>query len=86
MNRFEEITAALDQLDELESVDLVDLRKLMIEIEEFVNSEQYEALSVDQRSHIQEARKGNPHPLHLSHYISKGHEEGTDQRHQPGIF
>ncbi len=57
MNRFEEITTALEQLNELESVDLVDLRKLMIEIEEFVNSEQYSALSVEQRSQIQEARK-----------------------------
>jgi tetratricopeptide (TPR) repeat protein len=66
MNRFEEITTALEQLNELESVDLVDLRKLMIEIEEFVNSEQYSVLSVEQRGQIQEARKTLRTRIHQS--------------------
>jgi tetratricopeptide (TPR) repeat protein len=57
MNRFEEINAALEQLKEQESVDLVDLRKIMIEIEEFVNSDQYSILSIEQRGQIQEERK-----------------------------
>jgi tetratricopeptide (TPR) repeat protein len=57
MNRFDEISSALEQLNEQENVDLVDLRKMMIEIEEFVNSEHYTSLSIEQRGQIQEARK-----------------------------
>jgi tetratricopeptide (TPR) repeat protein len=57
MNSFEQINSALEQLNEQEGVDLVDLRKMMIEIEEFVNSDQYNSLSIDQRGQIQEARK-----------------------------
>jgi tetratricopeptide (TPR) repeat protein len=57
MNRFEDITSALEQINEQESVDLVDLRKIMIEIEEFVNSDQYTTLSIEQRGQMQEARK-----------------------------
>jgi tetratricopeptide (TPR) repeat protein len=57
MNRFEDITSALEQINEQESVDLVDLRKIMIEIEEFVNSDQYSTLSIEQRGQMQEARK-----------------------------
>jgi tetratricopeptide (TPR) repeat protein len=57
MNGFDEISSALEQLNEQENVDLVDLRKMMIEIEEFVNSEQYTSLSIEQRGQIQEARK-----------------------------
>jgi hypothetical protein len=93
MNRFEEITTALEQLNELESVDLVDLRKLMIEIEEFVNSEQYSDLSVEQRGQIQEARKtlrsrirqSEPQDLGTMPGVGESSESPGDGRGQPAI-
>ena len=55
-----ELTNLIDRFEQLrgqEEVDLVDLRRLILEVEDLLNSEAYNAMSVGERSEVQNLRK-----------------------------
>jgi tetratricopeptide (TPR) repeat protein len=56
MNPFEELAQQIQQLRERSTSSQVDWRNLLLEIEEFINSAHYEALSSDERNLLQTAR------------------------------
>jgi len=57
MNSFNEIEKQVQELQDRSSASLVDLRHLLLDIEELVNSPDYQTLAVDQRNTLQVARK-----------------------------
>jgi tetratricopeptide (TPR) repeat protein len=57
MNSFDEIEKKNQELRESASASVVDLRHLLLDIEELVNSPDYQILALDQRSTIQATRK-----------------------------
>ena len=57
MNLFNEIEKQYQELQDRSSASLVDLRHLLLDIEELVNSPDYQILALDQRSTLQTARK-----------------------------
>ena len=57
MNLYDELNRQIEQLRNRESATLVDLRNLLLEIEEFLSSQDYQALPPDERSQLQSARK-----------------------------
>jgi tetratricopeptide (TPR) repeat protein len=57
MSPFEELESQIEQLHTRENATLVERRHLLLEIEEFINSPDYQALSPDERSRLQLARK-----------------------------
>ena len=57
MTHFEILSSQVVDVIRMDPPDLVELRKLMLEVDEFINSEEYQALSMDERSQLQEIRK-----------------------------
>ena len=57
MNSFNEIEKRYQELQDYPSASLVDLRHLLLDIEELVSSPDYQTLALDQRSTLQAARK-----------------------------
>jgi tetratricopeptide (TPR) repeat protein len=57
MNEYNELDRQIEQLLELESAGLVELRNLLLEIEEFISSGDYQEITGDERSRLQAARK-----------------------------
>ena len=57
MSPFEALESQIEQLRSRETVTLVEKRNLLLEIEEFINSPDYQALSPDERNRLQQARK-----------------------------
>src|SRR4030066_907625 len=57
MNSFNEIEKQYQELQDRSSASLVDLRHLLLDIEELVSSPDYQTLALDQRSTLQAARK-----------------------------
>ena len=57
MSLYDELNRQIEQLRNRESATLVDLRNLLLEIEEFLSSQDYQALPPDERSQLQSARK-----------------------------
>ncbi|OGO25416.1 MAG: hypothetical protein A2W33_02910 [Chloroflexi bacterium RBG_16_52_11] len=57
MSSYEDLDRQIEQFRSRDSATLVDLRNLLLEIEEFINSEGYQALSPAERSQLQSARK-----------------------------
>ena len=57
MNAFDTLETQIEQLKNLTSASLAERRNLLLEIEEFINSEDYQALSPDERNRLQTARK-----------------------------
>jgi tetratricopeptide (TPR) repeat protein len=56
MNPFEELAQQIQQLRQRSAPSQVDQRNLLLEIEEFINSENYQAISSDERNLLQTAR------------------------------
>jgi tetratricopeptide (TPR) repeat protein len=57
MNAYNVLDRQIEQLLEHDSAGLVELRNLLLEIEEFISSEDYQELTADERSRLQAARK-----------------------------
>jgi tetratricopeptide (TPR) repeat protein len=57
MNPFETLEKHIEQIINEDSTDLVEKRNLLLEVEEFISSEDYQALSPDERGRLQTARK-----------------------------
>ena len=57
MNPFETLEKQIEQIINEDSTDLVEKRNLLLEVEEFISSEDYQALSPDERGRLQTARK-----------------------------
>ncbi len=57
MSPFEALERQIEQLRSRETVTLVEKRNLLLEVEEFINSPDYQALSPDERNRLQLARK-----------------------------
>jgi tetratricopeptide (TPR) repeat protein len=57
MSPFEALESQIEQLRSREKVTLVEKRNLLLEVEEFINSPDYQALSPDERNRLQQARK-----------------------------
>ena len=57
MSPFEALESQIEQLRSRETVTLVEKRNLLLEVEEFINSPDYQALSPDERNRLQQARK-----------------------------
>ena len=57
MSLYDDLNRQIEQLKDRESATLVDLRNLLLEIDEFLSSQDYQALLPDERSRIQGARK-----------------------------
>jgi tetratricopeptide (TPR) repeat protein len=57
MSPYEELEHQIEQLRARENVTLVEKRHLLLEVEEFINSPDYQTLSVDARNRLQQARK-----------------------------
>jgi tetratricopeptide (TPR) repeat protein len=57
MSPFEDLERQIEQLHSRETVTLVEKRHLLLEIEEFINSPDYQSLSPDERNRLQLARK-----------------------------
>lgn len=57
MNPFEALEGQIEQIRNSDSVSLLAIRNLLLEIEEFINSEAYQALSPEERNRLQTARK-----------------------------
>ena len=57
MNSFDTLEAQIDQLLDHDSTSLIEKRNLLLEIEDFLNSEDYQDLSSEERSRLQTARK-----------------------------
>jgi tetratricopeptide (TPR) repeat protein len=57
MNAYNVLDRQIEQLLEHDSAGLVELRNLLLEIEEFISSGDYQELTADERSRLQAARK-----------------------------
>jgi tetratricopeptide (TPR) repeat protein len=57
MDPFDTLERQIEQVRGHDSADLVDKRNLLLEIEEFISSEDYQSLSLEERSRLQAARK-----------------------------
>ncbi len=57
MDSFEEIEKKYQELQDSSSAGVVDVRHLLLDIEELVNSPDYQTLALDQRSTLQARRK-----------------------------
>jgi tetratricopeptide (TPR) repeat protein len=57
MSPFEALEHQFGQLRSRENATLVEKRNLLLEVEEFINSPDYQALSPDERNRLQQARK-----------------------------
>ncbi len=57
MNSFDEIEKQYQELQDNSSASVVDLRHLLLEIEDLVNSNDYQSLALDQRGTLQARRK-----------------------------
>jgi tetratricopeptide (TPR) repeat protein len=57
MTFFEELAAKIESLRGKEAAELVEFRRLMLEIDEFISSDEYAELPLDERTIIQGARK-----------------------------
>jgi tetratricopeptide (TPR) repeat protein len=57
MSPFEALESQIEQLRSRDTVTLVEKRNLLLEVEEFINSPDYQALSPDERNRLQQARK-----------------------------
>ncbi len=57
MSPFDTLIGQIEQLHNRATVSLVERRNLLLEIEEFISSEEYQNLSADERNQIQTARK-----------------------------
>jgi len=57
MSPFEALESQIEQLRSRETATLVEKRNLLLEVEEFINSPDYQALSPDERNRLQQARK-----------------------------
>jgi tetratricopeptide (TPR) repeat protein len=93
MNPFDALERQIEQLRNLESASLAERRNLLLEIEEFINSEDYQTLSPDERSRLQTARtdliqqiKGEEqNPDLLDSALNKAPEQtGISALDQPG--
>lgn len=73
MNPFEELARQIQQLRERPTASQADRRNLLLEIEEFINSENYQSLSPDDRNLLQSARS------ELLSMIQQQDGEGTEQ-------
>ncbi len=57
MNPFDELEAQIERLSSQDSASLAERRNLLLEIEDFIHSEDYQSLSADDRNRLQTARK-----------------------------
>jgi len=57
MNLLDQLESQIEQLSKRETASLVERRNLLLEIDEFLGSSDYQALSPEQRSRLQAARK-----------------------------
>ena len=57
MNSYDALETQIDQLLDHDSASLIERRNLLLEIDDFLSSEDYQALSPDERSRLQTARK-----------------------------
>jgi tetratricopeptide (TPR) repeat protein len=57
MNPFDSIENQIKNLRQQDAVSLVEIRNLLLEIEEFIDSDDYQSLTPDQRARLQDARK-----------------------------
>ena len=57
MSPFTSLENEIENLKQQESVSLVEIRNLLLEIEEFIDSDEYQALAPDERLRLQDARK-----------------------------
>ena len=57
MSPFEDLERQIEQQRTRENVTLVEKRQLLLEVEEFINSPDYQSLSPDERNRLQLARK-----------------------------
>ena len=79
MTRFEMLDDKLAQLQDQEVKDLVELRKMMLEIEEFIDSADYQSLSLEDRNRLQGARKDLRERIRQQ----EGQEEGEGAAAEP---
>lgn len=56
MNPFETLESQIEQLNTRDSANLVEMRNLLLEIEEFISSDEYQTLSSEERGRLQTAR------------------------------
>ncbi|HZD57182.1 MAG TPA: hypothetical protein VE136_10690 [Anaerolineales bacterium] len=78
MSSLDALQAQIDQLLDHDSASLIEKRNLLLEIEEFLSSEDYQALSPDERSHLQTARRD------LLADIQQQEDEEAGQLQAPG--
>ena len=57
MTPFEPLESQFERLMAEEQPDLIELRKLALEIEEFLNSDDYQTLSIQDRGRVQNVRR-----------------------------
>jgi tetratricopeptide (TPR) repeat protein len=57
MTHFEILSSQVMDAININVPDLIELRKLMLELDEFINSDEYQALSMEERSQLQGIRK-----------------------------
>ena len=57
MTLYKEVIEKFDAFLAQEDTSLVEMRKLMLELEEFINSDDYQELSIQDRTQLQDARK-----------------------------
>ncbi len=57
MSPFEDLERQIEQQRTRENVTLIEKRQLLLEVEEFINSPDYQSLSPDERNRVQLARK-----------------------------
>ncbi|HSF80770.1 MAG TPA: hypothetical protein VLA49_06030 [Anaerolineales bacterium] len=70
MSLFDELLSHIEQLRNRDTADLVDRRSLLLEIEDYISSADYQSLSSEERSRLQAARK------ELISLIQQGESEG----------
>jgi tetratricopeptide (TPR) repeat protein len=88
MNSFDEIEKKNQELRESASASVVDLRHLLLDIEELVNSPDYQILALDQRSTIQATRKELMQRIQLlenggTTLVDKTNGQGQESTSQP---
>jgi tetratricopeptide (TPR) repeat protein len=74
MDSFNTLEKQIEQVQSRDSADLVDKRNLLLEIEEFINSEDYQSLSLEERNRLQAARKD---------LMAEIQPESEDDEHEP---
>ena len=57
MNPFASLESQIDQIRQQDSAGLGEIRNLLLEIEEFIDFDDYQTLAPDQRLRLQDARK-----------------------------